>query len=269
MKKSALTIILIGFLGNLSAQQVKLPVGKKFQMITAIKGNSITSMMGQDIEMTNTSTVYVDHELKSADEKKFVLGLKITRITGSVAGMGQEQQFDSDDPSFKSNPGFEEGFKSLGKETEVVVEEGKVAVKGELAEAARIISGNAGDANEMGKIFLLLKENDLKTGYSWNTNTSGEGSSAQNVFTVGKVTDTEVEILVDAKVKNTSTINQNGMEIKQQTEATTKAARIYNKSTFLLISETANSEIKGNMEIMGQQVPLNSKQEITTVVKLL
>jgi hypothetical protein len=262
------TMMLSGIIA-VKAQQVKLPVGTKFQVITEVKGNNVTSMMGQDIEMTNTSTVYVDHELKSADKKKFVLGLTIKRITGSVSGMGQEQQFDSDDPSFKSNPGFEEGFRSLGKEIEVDVEEGKVAIKGELVEAAKIISGNSGDANEMGKIFLLLKDEDIKEGYTWMSNTSSETGTSETNNIIEKVTDKEIQVLANSTIKVSSTMTQNGMEIKQKTEGTVKSTRIYDRATGLMISEIATGDIKGNMEVMGQQMPLTSKIETKTSVKLL
>ena len=63
------------------AQQVKLPVGKKFQVITEVKGNSVTSVMGQDMEMSNTTTIYLDHELKSVGTNKFSMGMIIKRIT--------------------------------------------------------------------------------------------------------------------------------------------------------------------------------------------
>lgn len=269
MKKITLIALGISLIGNLYAQQLKLPAGKKFQLVTEVKGTSTTSMMGQDIEMVNTSVVYVDHELKSVDAKKFVLGLLIKRITGSVSGMGQEQSFDSNDESFKSNPGFGEAFKSIGKETEVTVEEGKVIVNGGLAETAKIMSGNTGDANEMGRVFLLLKDSDIKVGHTWTTSTSAEGVSSESNFSVEKVTEKEVEILVNAKVKITATMNQNGMEIKQQTEGTAKSTRIYDRSTGLLMAEAAISDLKGNMEVMGQQMPLSSKQETKTTVKLL
>lgn len=269
MRKFLMATMMLGGIIAVKAQQVKLPVGKKFQVVTESKGNNVTSMMGQDIEMTNTSTVYVDHELKSADKKKFVLGLIIKRITGGVSGMGQEQQFDSDDPSFKSNPGFEEGFRSLGKEIEVDVEEGKVAIKGELAEAVKIISGNSGDANEMGKIFLLLKDEDIKEGHRWISNTSSETGTSETNNVIEKVTDKEIQVLANSTIKISSTMTQNGMEIKQKTEGTVKSTRIYDRATGLMMSEVSTGDIKGNMEMMGQQIPLTSKIETKTSVKML
>ncbi len=269
MKKISLIVIGVGFLGTLCAQQVKLPVGKKFQLITETKSNNITSMMGQDMEMTASNTVYVDHELKSASANKFSMGLIVKRIAVHVSVMGQEQHFDSDDAAAKSNPMFGEAFKTLGKETEVVVEDGKVVVKGELMDAAKTILGNTADANEMGRVFLFIKDSDIKPGYTWTANTSSEGSSTENNLSVEKITDKEIEILVNSKLKISSTMNQNGMDIKQQLEGTAKATRIYDRITGLLISEISNSDVKGNMEVMGQQVPLTSKIETKTTIKLL
>lgn len=269
MKKLIFTVISVGFVLSAWSQQVKLPVGKKFQMVTEVKGNNVTSMMGQDMEMSTTSTVYVDHELKSASANKFAMGLVLKRIVGTVSMMGQEQSFDSDDESVRSNPALADAFKSLGVETEVTVEDGKVSGKGELMDAVKALTGNASDANDLGRVFLLLKEADIKVGHTWKEKNISENTSSETDLTVERVTDKEVEILVNAKVKISSTINQAGMEIKQQTEGVVKATRVYDKNTGLLVSEISNGDIKGNMEVMGQQVPLTSKLETKTTIKLL
>lgn len=269
MSKFLLTVIGIGCMAAATAQQVKLPVGKKFQMITEVKANNITSMMGQDMEMSSSSIVYIDHELKSSGTNKFSMSLIIKRITGNVSMMGQEQHFDSDDESVRSNPVLADALQSLGKETEVVVEDGKVSGKGELMDVMKTVSGNATDINDLGRVFLLLKESDIKVGYTWSSNTSADGSTTESNLSIEKITDKEIEIMVSSKVKIANTMNQNGMEIKQQTEGTVKATRVYDKATGLLISELSTGDIKGNMEVMGQQVPLSSKIETKTSVKLL
>ena len=269
MHKILLTFISATFVATTFSQQVKLPVGKKFQMITDVKSTSTATAAGQDVDMYNTSIVYIDHELKSATENKLVLGLVIKKVTGSVSMMGQEQNFDSDDSSFRANPGFEESFRMLGKETEVIVENGKVLVRGELEEAAKIISGDNGDANDMGRVFLLLADSLIKPGYTWTNYDSSEAATTETNQLIYKVTDSSVEVLVNSKLRIANTISKNGMEVKQQTEGTVKASRIYNRSTGLLMTETATSEIKGNMDVMGQQIPLNSKQDIKTTVRVL
>lgn len=269
MRKLWMTALAMTSMAMVSAQQVKLPVGKKFQAVTEVKSNTVTSAMGQDMEMSNTSTVYLDHELKSVGEKKFSMGVVIKRITASVSMMGQEQSIDSDDETIKSNPALADAFKSLGKEGIVTVDAGKVSMEGEMMDVLKNIPGAASEGNDMGRVFLLLKDEEIKVGHSWTSNVSSESGAVEANHVIEKVTDTEVHIQATSKIKVTSTMNQNGLEIKQQTEGSIKSTRVYDRTTGLMVSESSSGEIKGNMEVMGQQMPLTSKIETKTSVKML
>lgn len=269
MRKLVMTSMILGCIITAKAQQIKLPVGKKFQMITEVKGNNVTSAMGQDMEMSNTTTVYIDHELKSVGTNKFSMGVTIKRIAASVSMMGQEQSFDSDDEAVRSNPALADAFKSLGKEAEITVDAGKVTIQGEMLEALKTIPGAASEGNDMGRVFLLLKDDEIKEGYTWTSNSSSESGTTETSNTIEKVTDKEIQILANSTLKISSTMTQNGMEIKQKTEGNVKSTRIYDRITGLMISEISVSDIKGNVEVMGQQMPMTSKIETKTSVKLL
>ncbi|MBL0882961.1 MAG: hypothetical protein IBJ16_06400 [Chitinophagaceae bacterium] len=269
MRKILMVTMMLSGIIAVKAQQVKLPVGKKFQIVTESKGNNITSMMGQDMEMSNTTTIYLDHELKSVGTNKFSMGMIIKRITANVAMMGQEQSIDSDDEAIRSNPALAEAFKSLGKEIEIIVDAGKVTMQGEMLEALKTIPGATAEGDDLGRVFLLLKDDDIKEGYTWISSNSSETGTSETNNVIEKVTDKEIQVLASGTIKISSTITQNGMEIKQKTEGTVKSTRIYDRVTGLMISEVSTSDIKGNMEVMGQQMPLTSKMQTKTIVKLL
>ncbi|MDZ4071031.1 MAG: hypothetical protein U1C70_04330 [Sediminibacterium sp.] len=269
MRKFLMATMMLGGIIAVKAQQVKLPVGKKFQVITEVKGNSVTSVMGQDMEMSNTTTIYLDHELKSVGTNKFSMGMIIKRITADVAMMGQEQSIDSDDEAVRSNPALAEAFKSLGKEIQITVDGGKITMQGEMLEALKTIPGAASEGNDIGRVFLLVKDEDIKEGYTWISNNSSETGTSETNNIIEKVTDKEIQVLANSAIKVSSTMTQNGMEIKQKTEGTVKSTRIYDRATGLMISEISIGDIKGNMEVMGQQMPLTSKTETKTSVKFL
>lgn len=269
MRKLLMTAFTLTYIATVSAQQVKFPIGKKFQVVTEVKSNTVTSAMGQDMEMSNTSTIYIDHELKSVGDKKFSIGVVIKRIAATVSVMGQEQSIDSDDETIKSNPALADAFKSLGKEAVVTVDEGKVSMQGEMMDVLKNIPGAGSEGNDMGRVFLLLKDEETKVGHSWTSNVSSESGIVETNHVIEKVTDVEVQIQATSKIKVTSTMNQNGLEIKQQTEGAIKSTRVYNRTTGLMISELSSGDIKGNMEVMGQQMPLTSKIETKTSIKLL
>ncbi len=269
MRKILMVTMMLSGIIAVKAQQVKLPVGKKFQVITEVKGNSVTSVMGQDMEMSNTTTIYLDHELKSVGTNKFSMGMIIKRITANVAMMGQEQSIDSDDEAVRSNPALAEAFKSLGKEIDITVDGGKVTMQGEMLEALKTIPGATSEGNDIGRVLLLLKEEDIKEGYTWISNNASESGTSETNNVIEKVTDKEIQVLANSTVKLSSTMTQNGMEVKQKTEGTVKSTRIYDRATGLMISEISTGDIKGNVEVMGQQMPLTSKTETRTSVKFL
>ncbi len=269
MRKILIATMMLSTIVAVKAQQVKLSVGTKFQVITESKGNNITSMMGQDMEMSNTTIIYLNHELKSVGINKFSIGMIIKRITANVSIMGQEQSIDSDDEAIRSNPVLAEAFESLGKEIEITVDSGKVTMQGEMLEALKTIPGATSEGSDVGRMFLLIKEEDTKEGYTWVSNNFSESGPSETNNIIEKITDKEIQVLANSTIKVSSTITQNGMEIKQKTEGTVKSTRIYDRATGLMISEMSTSDIKGNMEVMGQQMPLTSKIETKTSVKLL
>lgn len=269
MRKILMATMMLSAIIAVKAQQVKLPVGKKFQVITEVKSNNVTTIMGEDIEMYNTTTVYLDHELKSVTANKFSIGVVIKRMIASVFVMGIEQSFDSDDESVRSNPDLADAFKSLGKEIEASIEDGKMTLQGEMLVALKTISGTTFEGNDLGRLFLLLKDEDIKEGYTWISNNSSESGIDATNNVIEKITDKEIQVLANSTVKVSSATTQNSKNLEQKTEGTIKSTRIYDRATGLMISEISSGDIKGNMEVMGQQMLLTSKIETKTSVKLL
>ena len=115
MKKTILVAAIIAAAFTTNAQAPKLPAGTKFKVVTESNNITSMSMMGQDIELSNGNKLYQNFELKSVSGNSYLLSTSITRIASSVSAMGNEQSFDSDDASLKSNPMVAEQLKVLNK----------------------------------------------------------------------------------------------------------------------------------------------------------
>jgi hypothetical protein len=261
MKKTILFAALFVAAFTTNAQAPKLPAGTKFKVVTESNNITSMSMMGQDIELSNGSKVYQNFELKSVTGAGYQLATSITRIAGSISAMGNEQTFDSEDASLKSNPMMAEQLKMLNKPIDFTIENGKV-VNTTSAAGSDVLTALLGQTNgtaEQAKYFLTLPAASIKASHQWSVVDNKPDAASESLYVISEVTATDISVNVLTNVKLATTLNQNGMEIKQNTQGTIKAKRIYDARTGLLKSETATGALKGTMNVMGQDAPIDLK----------
>jgi hypothetical protein len=260
MKKSIIVAALFAAAFTTNAQAPKLPAGTKFKVVTESNNITSMSMMGQDIELSNGNKSYADFHLKSVSGSSYLLSTSITRISGSVSAMGNEQTFDSEDASLKSNPMVAEQLKMLNKPIDFTIENGKVvntaSAAGDVLTALLVQTNGTTD---QAKYFLTLPAASIKPAHQWSVVDNKPDASLESLYVIAEVTATDISVNVLTNVKLATTLNQNGMEIKQNTQGTIKAKRIYDARTGLLKSETATGALKGTMNVMGQDAPIDLK----------
>ena len=261
MKKSIIVVALFAAAFTTSAQAPKMPAGTKFKVVTESNNITSMSMMGQDIELSNGSKIYEAIELKSVSGAVYHLSSAITRIAGSVSAMGNEQKFDSEDASLKSNPMVAEQLKVLNKPIDYTIENGKVVNTASAAgsEVLNALLGQNNGTSDQAKYFLTLPAGSIKASHQWSVAINKPEATTESLFVIAEVTDTDISVNVLTNVKLSNTLNQNGMEIKQNTQGTIKLKRVYDAKTGLLKSETASGGLKGTMNVMGQDAPIDLK----------
>ncbi len=261
MKKSIIVAALFAAAFTTNAQAPKLPAGTKFKVVTESNNITSMSMMGQDIELSNGSKIYEVCELKSVSGAGYHLSTAITRITGSVNAMGNEQKFDSEDASLKSNRMVADQLKALNKPVDYTIENGKVVntVSAAGSEVLNALLAQNNGTNDQAKYFLTLPAASIKASHQWNVAVSKPEATTESLFVIAEVTDTDISVNVLTNVKLSNTLNQNGMEIKQNTQGTIKLKRIYDAKTGMLKSETGTGGLKGTMNVMGQDAPIDLK----------
>jgi hypothetical protein len=261
MKKSIIVAALFAAAFTTSAQAPKMPAGTKFKVVTESNNITSMSMMGQDIELSNGNKLYQNFELKSVSGASYLLSTSITRIASSVSAMGNEQSFDSDDASLKSNPMVAEQLKVLNKQIDYTIENNKVVNTASAtgSDLLNTLLTQSNGTSDQAKYFLTLPAAAIKPAHQWSVVDNKPGASTESLFVIAEVTDTDISVNVLTNAKITSTMNQSGMEIKQNTQGTIKLKRIYDAKTGLLKSETGTGGLKGTMNVMGQDAPIDLK----------
>ncbi len=264
MKKIILVAAIFAAAFTTNAQAPKLPAGTKFKVVTESNNITSMSMMGQDIELSNGNKLYQNFELRSVSGNSYLLSTSITRIATSVSAMGNEQSFDSDDASLKSNPMVAEQLKVLNKQIDYTIENNKVVKTASAAgsDLLNTLLTQSNGTSDQAKYFLTLPAASIKASHQWNVAVSKPEATTESLFVISEVTDTDISVNVLTNVKLSNTLNQNGMEIKQNTQGTIKLKRIYDAKTGMLKSETGTGGLKGTMNVMGNDAPIDLK--ITT-----
>jgi hypothetical protein len=261
MKKSILFAALFVAAVSTNAQAPKLPAGTKFKVVTESNNITSMSMMGQDIELSNGTKVYQNFELKSVTGAGYQLATSITRIAGSISAMGNEQSYDSEDASLKSNRMAAEQLKVLNKQIDYTIENNKVVntVSETGSEVLKALIAQSNGTADQAKYFLTLPAASIKPAYQWSVVDNKPDAATETLYVIAEVTATDISVNVLTNVKLATTLNQNGMEIKQNTQGTIKLKRIYDAKTGLLKSETGTGGLKGTMNVMGQDAPIDAK----------
>lgn len=266
--KSAIGFVLfsISFLvsGNIHAQNIRVGAGKKFSLVYETKTVSTTSMMGQDVTVSTTGTSIIDNEVKAVRPDGYTMLSTIKSISGSMNGMGEVQSFDSEIASDRNRPELAEAFKQIGQPLEIVVANGKEIDGVPLNTNPLARGGNIGF--DAGKLVLDLPKSQMLVGHSWEDSVISEVAKVHNYFTITRIDGEELEIAITTLIKTNGSIQQAGMEVKQQMEGKVTGNRIYQKSDGLLKMENTNVEMTGTAEMMGMNVPLNIKGTILVKV---
>lgn len=251
---------------SVSAQSINLPVGKKLSVITETKLASSTTVMGNQMDIDNTSTNFADYEVKAVSNTGYRMNMTLKRLKTYVSVSGNEQSFDTDDESARNNPQYAELFKELNKPNEVEIGAGGVTSNSDVfLKATRM--GIPANATDQAKYILMQKDiNRLAQGKQWSDSTNSEGNQIISEYLVSKADDTTAEVLVKTELHVNTNLKEFGMDVKQIMQGTVNAKRLYNRLTGQLLKEDSEMVISGSMEMMGQSSPLNIKGKTTTTV---
>ncbi len=264
MKKILIVIAAAAFFIPAKAQSIKLAVGKKFQIQFDSKMTMSLPIGGENMETVVSGQNFSSCEVKAVTNTGFTLILTTKRVKGSTSVMGEDNAFDSDDPATTSNPLAAGAIKMIGVPQEMVIENGVTTSGGALAS----VVSNLGAGLDMSSYFLTLKDEKIKEGYQWTDSAGGgENMHVFNQYTITKADAEQVDVSINSDMVINGTITQNGMELKQNMKGNYIKARIFDRKTGLLMSEKTTVTMTGNMEAMGNEIPISMKGSMATAIK--
>ena len=268
MKKiSILSVLLIPCI-SLSAQNFKIPLGKKMQAIANSNMTMIMNAMGQEITVETDNDTNGEYEFKTAGPDGYTMTSIIKNLKTKTTTLGTEIAIDSDNEADRNNPAYTEAFKLFNAPTEITVKDNKATITGAAKDQAYGMGGGLIDNMIDVTRFVLPGKylSKLSLGNQWTDSTTNNETSMINEFTVEKNEANIIVLLVKTTFTIGTTIKQMGMEAKALLKGTMNAHRFYDKVSGVLGKEDSFGEITGNIEIMEQSMPITMKIKSTTVI---
>jgi hypothetical protein len=250
--------------------------GQKLEMLTKVS-TTVSQAMGDANVDASFTQIFDVNDVANGNAS---IEHKIKHINFNIESAMGQQSFDSDkEADMKSGPGknLEKTLKS--KYTVTLDQTGKVvsvkkdddnpgstdANQGDMMTgmmsqfSGAFIAPKAGDRSE----FMVLPGREISKGESWTDSTDGGMAN----YTISDINDNE--IIIDYKVNGTNTRKQEamGMEINITTTDKTTGRITLDRKTGLLKEKLSVTDSEGNMEAMGQSMPLTSKTTKTVTVK--
>ncbi len=261
-----------------SAVQAQKIVLQKGQQIT------ITTNTTQDVDMTamgmqmkNNSSTTGQVLLKDANNDNYITSYKLSKVNLSMDMMGQENKYDSDKPEDKDSEMGKAISEKIGKEVTVIVN--KNTGKASLEKSSAASPERSEDPNPMAglmdafgsvteeanveTVFFLLPPGK-KVGDSWiDSSASTKTMKDVRTYTIKSITNGVADVNLLSAMEGTTSTEMQGMQMDISLSVKTEGQILVDTVTSLVKKRSNTANLTGNIEMMGQSIPISSKAVVT------
>lgn len=285
MKKFLIIVVLMAFSMLSIAQKAyklefKPKQGEKYDALTTIRSSVTQAMMGQKMEMNMVYAIDMLYEISKVAENS-AINMTYKKLALDMNVMGQNIKMSTDD-SDDSRPGSKSLKAIKGGTLSVLISpQGKVMdVKGSEALAERM-----SDASEIEKetlktfidkeslkstmeqSFNFFPDKPIKAGDAWEkavTVSSPYKMISNNKYKLIKVENGLAYIDVSGSVTTDGpqSLESNGMEMQVNLTGDQQGRFVVDETSGTVKESEIIQNLKGKMEMMGQEIPMDIKNEI-------
>lgn len=271
MKKIILVIAVLGSI-TVNAQKITVEKGKLITIVTNTDQDIDMSMMG--MQMKNKSVITALVEIKDVDKDKIETAYTLQKVKMNMDMMGKENNYDSDNPEDRDSEISKAVKESIGKKIKMNVD--RITGKATLEDKDDVVEENSSDPlsgmiNSMGQgkedatmetVFFVIPQGK-KVGDTWVDSTNADGMKEIKNYTLKSLANNRAIIGLENKMSGTNTVENQGMQMEVSMTAITKSDITVDTKTSMVKKRTSNMDITGNVDVMGQSVPITSKAVVT------
>jgi hypothetical protein len=245
-----------------SAQNIKLPVGSKFKILTNTDNLVEITMMDQHMQMHSDGKVKLVYEIMSVNPDGYMLQITPNHLVSTIMVNGRDQKIDTDSARDRNNPIYAKIFELLGHSQTIEVKNNIVIKNSQLAEF-----NQTGIQDDPTKFFLNIAASNLHSGFQWADSAVNEKSKVSNQYIIIQITDSTVTVNVNSDFSNHNIVTQGGVTIEQNLNGFSTGNRIYKKQNGILKEETTDMNISGSTETNEMSSPITMKLTIKSLVE--
>lgn len=268
--KKYLLFTLVLFSLTTSAQKINLAKGKQITITSTANQEMKMASMGMEMKNNNSSTVVL--EVKDSDNEHYNTTYKVTKISMSMDAMGQQSSYDSEKPADKDSEIGKSVSGKIGKEFKVTINKntGKSQVhkdKDEIAspeEADNPLKGlmegfGASDEGAAVETAFFILPAGKKVGDAWTDSVINKQMKEVKTYTLKSLKGNEAIIALFSNMEGTNSVEAQGMQMDVNITVKTEGEMIVDVKNALVKKRTSVSDITGNVDMMGQSMPIISK----------
>lgn len=262
-------------------QKATLTKGQQIEQVSKISALVTQEMMGQTMEINMESNTTALVEVKDNVPEGFKVANTLKKMTMNMNAMGNEQKFDSEKPEDMNGP-IGQGLKdklnvtkeyTISKEGIVIaIPEAKPAEKSDPNSVmGNMINGSTSEEKKGAahSAFANLPAGGAKVGQSWTDSLSEGGSKTINTYTLRSVQGNEGIVDVKSNLSISQEMEQQGMQMQMSLTGNVTGEYNFDIKTGIVKSRKLKTTASGQIDVMGQTVPLslNSTVETNSTIK--
>lgn len=239
------------------------------------KGQAITTLTNADSEidmsmggMKNSTSNKVTYTVIGEDDTNYAIISKIISMKMSMDGMGQSMTFDSEKTEDMNGEMGTQLAGKLGKTDTFLLskKDGKLTMISQPDEDNdNPMMMGAGIQNAQSNLFIIIPS--LTAGTSWSDSLSIKNTKIKSVYTLQSVENGIATVKLLSNMDGTNEFETQGMTMTMRMNMKTDGTLKIDTKTGMVMSNNANTDMTGNMDVMGQEIPINSKIVSSSIVQ--
>lgn len=273
MKQIILPVLLLMSFG-VTAQKINLAKGK--QILINATARQEMEMAGMGMQMSNNSSSSAVVEVKGVDNNNYSTTYKLVKMKISMDVMGQQNSYDSEKPEDKTTEIGKSVEGKIGQELKVSVDKnsGKSSVEKSLVDKKEETEENpfkglmdsfgAADEGAAVETAFFVVPAGKKVGDVWTDSTTNNKMKEVKTYTIKSIQGNDANISLFSKMDGTSSVEAQGMSMDITLSAKTEGTMLVDIKNSLVKKRTSVTDVTGNIEMMGQSMPMTSKVTAVT-----
>ena len=273
MKKYLAVIILIASV-NTQAQKIALKKGQQITIITKLDQDVDMTAMGMQMKNNSKTTGIFQH--KDSNNENYITSYTLSKVNLKMDMMGQENKYDSEKSEDKDSEMGKAISEKIGKEVTVLVNKntGKASLdiktgSPEKQPAANPMAGlmdafgSVTEEANVETVFFILPAGK-KAGDSWtDSSTSTKTMKDVRTYTIKSVEKGVADVTLLSIMSGTTNTEMQGMQMEISLSVKTEGQIVVDTVTSLVKKRSNTANLTGNIEMMGQSIPIISKAVMT------